>query len=200
MKDIELLLGNRDHYNSVSLKQHTVAQLKKEYRRFRKEAVSRIAQLKVMGYEDSDILKNKEYLNLDPSMMTKRELINYLTYTVSFVESKLSTVEGQQEREGKVYDKLRDLGYSHITKKTAHDLNDFMKKTKYLIDNKIYSSDTILALYDLSVEKNISRDNIIKNIDWYVTNMDRIEELELNAERQRPYTMTNLKRIFAREE
>lgn len=200
MKDIDLLLGNRDHYNSVSLKQHTVAQLKKEYRRFRKEAISRVAELKVSGYEDSDILKNKEYLYYNPSNMTKRELINYLTYTVSFVQSKLSTVEGQQERDGKVYDKLRDLGYKHITKKTAYDLNNFMKKTKYLIDNKIYSSDTILALYDLSVEMNISRDNIVKNIDWYVANMNRIEELELNAERQRPYTMNNLQRIFAREE
>lgn len=200
MKDIEMLLGNRDHYNSVSLKQHTVAQLKKEYRRFRKEAISRIAELKVSGYEDSDILKNKEYVYYNPSNMTKRELINYLTYTVSFVESKLSTVEGQQEREGKVYDKLRDLGYTHITKKTANDLNNFMKKTYHLIQNKVFSSDTILALYDLSVEKNISRTNIINNINWYVENMDRIEELYLNAERQRPYTMNNLKHIFSREE
>ena len=200
MKDIEMLLGNRDHYNSVSLKQHTVAQLKKEYRRFRKEAISRVGELKVSGYEDSDILKNKEYLYYNPSNMTKRELINYLTYTVSFVESKLSTVEGQKEREGKEYDKLRDLGYTHITKKTANDLNDFMKKTHHLIQNKVFSSDTILALYDLSVEKNISRTNIINNINWYVENMDRIEELELNVERQRPYTMNNLKRIFAREE
>lgn len=194
--DFEHKLGNPDHYNSISLKYETVEDLKKEYRRFRKEAKERIKQLEKYGYEDA--VEYSDYLDKEPSNMTKRELIDSLIRAEAFVTSDQSTIQGQINRYENLKSKLQDLGYEHISQKTAGNLNDFFKQTKYLVDNKIVSSTDLLDLYDFAIEKNISTANVAKNVTWYLENMDDIDELNLNETREKAYTKTQLERIFDR--
>lgn len=198
MRDIKYGLGEHDHYNSVNLKQHTRDELKREYRKFRKEARERIKELVKAGYIDNPILKNKEYLKKDPSKMTKQELIDALSYTESFVHSKLSTVEGQEYKRRTAVEKLEDLGYTNITEKNIDDFGRFMQATKTLVKNKIIGSPELVELFDRAVENHISVTNLIKNVTWYIDNMDNIESLNLNTERERAYTKTELERIFAK--
>lgn len=191
-------LGNPDHYNSINLKEESRDALKKEYRRFRNEARERINQLKKYGYEDSDAVKYSKYLESDPSNMTKRELIENLIRAESFITSDQSTIQGQLNREENLKSKLQDLGYEHISAKTAKGLNEFFKETKHLVDNKIVSSTDLLDLYDFAIEKNISIPNVSKNVLWYLENMEDIDELELNETRKTAYTKTQLEKIFDR--
>lgn len=197
-QEIKRLLGDDNHYNSISLKQHTVAQLRKEYRRFRREAKLRIKELKEAGYENADILKNKEYLQKDPSIMRKDELTNYLTYANSFLNSKMSTPEGQEARIEKTVQKLQDLGYSNITKQKIDRFGKYMDNLRHMFISKILASDIALQAYDIAEEKNISIANLEKNILWYSKNLDEIEELDLNPNRKRAYTKTQLERALAR--
>lgn len=198
MRNIKYNLGTPDHYNSVNLKEHTVAELRKEYRQFRNEAKARIQELKNAGYGDSKLLQNKEYLNINPLTMNKQDLVDALSYTESFIHSKLSTLEGQQLQRTRAVEKLKDLGYENITERNINSFGKFMDATKTLVKNNIIGSPDLLELFDKAVANNISIANLTKNITWYLDNIDNIESLDLNTERKKAYTKTQLERIFAK--
>lgn len=191
-------LGNPDHYNSINLKEESRDELKREYRRFRNEARARINQLKKYGYDDTDAVKYSKYLDNDPSNMTKRELIENLIRAESFVTSDQSTIQGQINREENLKSKLQDLGYEHITQKTAKGLNEFFKETRHLINAKIIGSPDVLEMYDKAIENNLNLNDVAKNFMWYYERIDEIDELELNTIRKRAYTKTQLEKIFDR--
>ena len=196
MRNIKYNLGTPDHYNSVNLKEHTVAELRKEYRQFRNEAKDRIRELKNAGYGDSKLLQNKKYLQQNPSTMNKQELVDALSYTESFIHSKLSTVEGQQLQRKSAVEKFQDLGYENITESNINSFGKFMDATKTLVKNNIIGSPELVELFDKAIQNNISTANLTKNITWYIDNIDNIESLDLNTERKRAYTKIQLERIF----
>lgn len=200
VRDVKPLLGDDNHYNSITLKQHTVAQLRKEYRRYRREAKERLRELKQEGFENSRIVQNKEYLQKDPSILRKQDLINYLTYAHSFVTAKTSTVEGQKERENKVIQKFQDLGYSNIKKETMNEFGKFMDKSRNLFISKIIASDIAVVAYDMAKDNNVSIANLEKNLLWYAEHIDDIENLDLNPNRRRAYTKTQLERAIRKKE
>lgn len=192
--------GTLDDYNSVILKRkYTVKELRKEYRKMRKEAKKRIKQIKEVGYGDSQIIENKEYLDKNPSNLSKRELASFLSYTASFLNSDLSTVEGQERQRQGVIETFRDMGYTAIDAKNFDEFGKFMKRMHTYIKNKVISSDVVVDLYNTAKEQNISVRNIERNYEWYAENLDDIKELELNPDRKRKYTATELKKILARD-
>lgn len=198
--EVKPLLGDDNHYNSITLKQHTVAQLRKEYRRYRREAKERLKELKQEGFENSRIVQNKEYLQKDPSTLRKQDLVNYLTYAHSFVNAKTSTVEGQKAREDKVIQKFQDLGYSNIKKETLDEFGKFMDKSRNLFTSKILASDIAVVAYDMAKENNISIANLEKNLLWYAEHLDDIENLDLSTNRKRAYTKTQLERAIKKKQ
>lgn len=191
--------GDINAYNSVVLKRkYTVKELRSEYRKMRNEAKSRIKDIKHSGYGDSQVLENKDFLDKNPSNLTKRELASYLSYTASFLNSDLSTVEGQQRQRESVIDTFHQMGYENISASNFDEFGKFMKRMHTYIKNKVLSSDTVVDMYDTAKEKNISVRNIERNYKFYSEHLDEIQELELNPDRKRKYTARELEKILER--
>ncbi len=199
MANIERKLGDKDHYNSVSLKYDDIQELRSEYRRFRNEARKRIKKLQDAGYGDSRLLEHKEYLEESPKTLTKKQLVDYLIETDSFLSSSLSTVLGQELQQAKAVQKMQDLGYTEITKDTLREFGDFMEQSRQKLTDKTYGSDLVRDLYQMAKEKNISLANVEKDFEWYLANINKIDELPLNADRKRPYTKKGLEEIFVKK-
>lgn len=191
--------GDINNYNSVVLRRkYSVKELRSEYRKLRKEAKARIKAIQKAGYGDSQVLENKEYLDENPSRLNKRELSSYLSYTASFLNSDLSTVEGQERQRQGVIETLHDMGYTAINAENFDEFGKFMKRMHTYIKNKVIQSDAVVDLYNIAKEKNISVRNIERNYEWYMENIEDVENLELNPDRKRKYTATELKKILAR--
>lgn len=192
--------GDINNYNSVVLRRkYTVKELRSEYRKLRKEAKARIKAIEKAGYGDSQVLENKEFLEENPSRLNKRELSSYLSYTASFLNSDLSTVEGQERQRQGVIETFHDMGYTAIDAKNFDEFGKFMKRMHTYIKNKVISSDVVVDLYNTAKEQNISVRNIERNYEWYAENLEDIKELELNPDRKRKYTATELKKILSRD-
>lgn len=191
--------GDVNDYNSVILRRkYSAKELRDEYRKMRKEAKERIKELKSSGYEDAQILDNKDYLQKNPSNMTKRELASYLSYTASFLNSKYSTIEGQEERRKGVLQAFYDMGYTNINAKTINSFGKYMDRMRVYVESKVISSDVLLDVYDTAIGTNISMKNVERNIEFYAENIDSIKDLNLNPERKRKYTATELRKKLSK--
>ena len=191
--------GTADNYNSAVLnRKYTAKELRSEYRKMRKEAKGRIKELKKEGFEDSPVLENKEYLDENPSNLTKRELAYYLSYTASFLNSDLSTTDGQKRQRESIIQTFHDMGYKNIDSKNFDRFGKYMNKMRTYIKNKIYGSDEIVEMYDKAQENNISIANLEKNISFFMENADAIDELGLNPDRKRAYTKNEIEKIMAK--
>lgn len=189
--------GDINAYNAFSLrKNYTVKELRAEYRAMRREAKDRIKQLKQSEFANAQVLEGKEYLNADPSRMTKRELAANMGYTAGFLNSDLSTVEGQANYRENVIQTFRDMGFNQINDKNFKEFDAFMKASSVYIKNKIIRSDVILEMFETAKERNISVANMKKNMLWYYNNLERIQDTSFNSNRKRKYTMRELERIF----
>ena len=187
--------GDIDNYNSISLEKQTVKELRKEYRKLRKEAKERLKELARSEFSDSKLLENKEYLfEEDPSLMTKRDLRHYLSAVAGFLNSELSTVEGQLKRAERTIETLNDMGYSNINLDNYQQFGRFMDRMRVYVENNIIGSDRLLEIYDTAKEKNISIANVQKNISFYERNLEDIQDLDLTA--KRPYTTSSLQKIL----
>lgn len=189
--------GGINQYNQVVLrKAHTVKELRKEYQKLRKEAKERIKILKNSDFSTAQILENKEYLKKDPARMTKRELSASLSYTASFLSTDLSTVEGQKQYRENVIQTFKDMGYTEINDKNFKEFDKFMKDSAVYIKNQIIGSPELLEMFQKAKENNISIANMKKNLTFYREHMEEIEELDLNSDRKRKYTMNEIEKIF----
>ena len=189
--------GTVNDYNPYALqKRHTVKELRSEYRAMRREAKSRLSDLRNSEFSNAQVLENKEYLNKDPSNMTKRELANAMGYTAGFLNSDLSTIEGQAEYRENVIQSFADMGYDQINDANFSEFDRFMRKAAVYIKNKIIGSPDALEMYQKAKENNISVANMEKNMSWYYHHMDELEDLDLNTGRKRKYTTTQLERII----
>ena len=70
--------GDIDNYNSISLNKYTVKELRKEYRKLRKEAKERLKELSESEFSDSKLLENKEFLLENPSNKNLEKSVAFL--------------------------------------------------------------------------------------------------------------------------
>ena len=191
------MLENNDRF--YLQKNFTKKELEKMYREERKEAKARIKTLKDSEFSDSKILKNKEYLKEDPRKMTKQELAKNLSYTDSFNKSKLSTIQGQEEQKQNFIETMQTLGHK-INNDNYKNFVRYIQDSKAHIENQILSSTDMVEMYDFAQENNISPANVRKNFAWYMKNQEKIKNLNLNIDRNRKYTITELKVRLAKAE
>ena len=169
-------------YNSISLEKYKAQELRSEYRKLRKEAKRRIKELSQSEFSDSKLLENKEYLyEEDPSLMTKRDLRHYLSAVAGFLNSDLSTVEGQRKRAERTIETLNDMGYENIDLESYKNFGRFMDKMRVYVENNIIASDKLIEIYDTAKEKNISIANVQKNIRFYERNLEAIKVIHKNC-------------------
>lgn len=199
--DFRSTFGGYDDYNTFSLEKHNVDDLRKEYRELRNEARYRIEQLKNSEFADSKILLNKEYLDVDPSKMSKDELVRMTAYTASFIASPQSTVAGQQERVHKAVETMNAKGYTKITENNFAEFGNYMDYLRTYMDNQILSSEKLVDIYEALVNEdkadnslNVTMVNIKRNMDFYVKNAENIERLDLDPNRKRKYTARELRK------
>lgn len=163
--------GDYDDYNTFNLEKQKWGELRKEFRKLRKEARKRIEELKESEFADSKILENKEYLYEDVSNMTKDELVRYTAYTASFLASDLSTVQGQQTRLDNAIEKFHDLGYENINKDNFKSFAQYMADLQPFIAAQIVGSETAVDLYDTAIEEGVS--NLKRNLTSFLSEQSK---------------------------
>lgn len=168
--------GDYDDYNTFNLEKQKWSELRKEYRRLRKEAKQRINELKNSEFADSKLLQNKEYLTEDVSNMTKDELVRYTAYTASFLASDLSTVKGQEERVEYALEKMHDLGYHDINREDIKPLFRYMDDLSTFMKGLIKGSDPLITTYETAKENKVDIKDVVKALRSYFA--ERLKEIE----------------------
>lgn len=168
--------GDYDDYNTFNLEKQKWSELRKEFRKLRKEAKKRINELKESEFADSKLLQNKEYLQEDVSNMTKDELVRYTAYTASFLASDLSTVAGQEQRVEYALEKMHDLGYHGITREDIKPLFEYMDNMEAFIKGLIKGSEPLVSVYETAKEKNVDIKDVEKALRSFFA--ERSKEIE----------------------
>lgn len=213
-RKIKRELGDHNDYNYFQLMNHnTEEQLRDEYKRMAKQAKRQITAIKKSPFKDNKIVEGKEFLSQNPDNMTKSDLAHNLSTLDSFLSSKLSTVTGLREQRKLSIERLHDRGYNFINTRNYKAFGELMDDMRAYINNNIITSQKVLDAVDNLVtkrnvknldkitqvlqkafENNISLANVQKNFGFYWENMDEISDLQLNPDRKRQYTKTELER------
>jgi len=213
-RKIKRELGNHNDYNYFDLLNHnTEEQLRDEYKRMAKQAKRQITAIKKSPFKDNKIVEGKDFLSQNPDNMTKSDLAHNLSTLDSFLSSKLSTVTGLREQRKLSIERLHDRGYNFINTRNYKAFGELMDDMRAYINNNIITSQKVLDAVDNLVtkrnvksldkitqvlqkafENNISLANVQKNFGFYWDNMDEISDLQLNLDRKRQYTRTELER------
>lgn len=213
-RKIKRELGDHNDYNYFQLMNHnTEEQLRDEYKRMAKQAKRQITAIKKSPFKDNKIVEGKDFLSQNPDNMTKSDLAHNLSTLDSFLSSKLSTVTGLREQRKLSIERLHDRGYNFINTRNYKAFGELMDDMRAYINNNIITSQKVLDAVDNLVtkrnvksldkitqvlqkafENNISLANVQKNFSFYWDNMDEISDLQLNLDRKRQYTRTELER------
>lgn len=213
-RKIKRELGDHNDYNYFQLMNHnTEEQLRDEYKRMAKQAKRQITAIKKSPFKDNKIVDGKDFLSQNPDNMTKSDLAHNLSTLDSFLSSKLSTVTGLREQRKLSIERLHDRGYNFINTRNYKAFGELMDDMRAYINNNIITSQKVLDAVDNLVtkrnvksldkitqvlqkafENNISLANVQKNFSFYWENMDEISDLQLNPDRKRKYTKTELER------
>lgn len=206
-------LGDHDDYNYFNLMKQSREDLEAEYSRMRTQAKRQVTAIKNSSFRDVKIAQNKEYLERDPSTMSKPELAHYLGSTETFLSSKLSTVTGLRKQRQLSIERLHDRGYTFINPRNYAAFGQLMDDMRAFVNNNIITSDRIVDIVDnlvtkrniksldkitqviqFAIENNISLANVQKNFSFYWDNADELADIGLNPDRKKPYTRLELEK------
>lgn len=169
----------RDYYlpSSIELANTlTEKEARQEYSRLRAIAKKRLARFESAKMTDTETYKNN--INRFPplSELTPSKLHCKLSSLAYFLESPLSTVSGQRERESHIISKLEESGI-HVSRETLKSFGDFMEEWRQQTKDSEYSSDQMAKLFDIAQEKRIPIDLLKTNIEKYAEKKEALENM-----------------------
>lgn len=214
-RQIEYKLGDRDMYNPVSLSRFSESELRGEYTRLRKTALSRLRAIeRSEDFGDSAIVtNNRQWLSTTPAELPGEDLPLALSRLETFLETKTGTLTGLRRQRARALESLKDAGIRGINKRNYGQFQKFMIRTQIFRDAYIpypkrakgteardAARQIRPRMFSLTENGNVSEAAIMKEFQFFRDNLDKIEKLvrdgKINTDRKRPYSANELRKLL----
>lgn len=191
-------LGNKDHYNPISLQRyHDEKELRDEYRRYRDITRKRLERL-----ENNDLLPMESIYNWrnviadKPKDLNKHELALKLSAIDNFLDSPASTVTGARQKQKQFIETMEDKGYTFLNKSNVNEFINFMSSTRnYRTAHSIGSPDVVETL-EATTNAGIPIREVQQNFTFYLKNMDKIQKAIERSDSKNPLSTKQLKEML----
>ena len=156
------------------------AEARKEYQRLRRIAQKRLARFEGTQYEDTDIYKNRAIKHpFKPSSELKdvRNLQAALSDIRGFLDSERSTISGMKRLDRKAVATLQANGYDFVNMSNIREFGNFMEAARIKAGKKLFASDRIAELYDEAELKQISKEELLKDFNYWKKNVRELQAI-----------------------
>lgn len=159
------------------------SEIRAEYMRLRKIANQRLEVLGRRGYEDTQTYLRNAGTYRPQSEYTTSELMYQLYRVSKFVTAKSSSYSGMKQIERETKEKLLAHG---LKIKDLAEFGNFMEFARSKYGASEYDSERVAELYQEAKKRRISVTEIKKDFDFWVNNVEGVQELPVykNAERR----------------
>ena len=154
------------------------AEARKEYQRLRRIAQKRLARFEGTQYEDTDVYKNRAIKHpFKPSSELKdaRNLQAALSDIRGFLDSERSTISGMKRLDRKAVATLQANGYDFVNMSNIREFGNFMEAARIKAGKKLFASDRIAELYDEAELKQISKEELLKDFNYWKKNVRELQ-------------------------
>lgn len=168
-----------EHYNPYQLQQKPYEEVKKEYRRLRKNVGRRMKVFEKHGYERAEVYR--KFMETKPLSKIKNatELSYNLSYLAKIQLDKLSSYKGQKEYNRKVLESLHEHGYEFVNQENIWDFVDYMEEFKDQALDELYDSKTATAIFE-KVKNPGELEKVKNNFEYYLERQKNKKPLNLS--------------------
>ena len=154
-----------EFYENVDDSFMTWGQKRDELRRLQHIANDRLQKFTGTEWEQSQIYKsNKGQYDKNVKKMSRDEVDMKLNQVYRFLKSKRSTVRGNQIFRAETIRTLHQAGYTEINKRNLYAFGEYMDKMRNMNIDSIYTSDTVVEMFELFEDKGIEdKEEILNN-------------------------------------
>ena len=169
-----------EFYENVDDSFMTWGQKRDELRRLQHIANERLQKFTGTEWEQSQIYKsNKGQYDKNVKKMSREEVDIKLNQVYRFLKAKRSTVRGNQIFRAETIRTLHQAGYTKINKRNLYAFGEFMDKMRSMNIDSIYTSDTVVEMFELFEDKGIEdKDELLKNFDDYYENREKLKDVK----------------------
>lgn len=174
----KIIQGLKPH----QIKRMTAEAVENSYKYLRRVALKRLDRLVKAGYGGYRIVTDWFF----PPYAATGDPRGYLTEVSRFLDRPESTLTGMKERNAAALENFKtNYGFDFVNE---NNLQQFYDLLNYAHDNNlslVYDSGQVYELFQQMERKKISAAAVKKNFDFYMNNLDRLEELPASMSRRR---------------
>lgn len=169
-----------EFYENVDDSFMTWGQKRDELRRLQHIANERLQKFTGTEWEQSQIYKsNKGQYDKNVKKMSREEVDMKLNQVYRFLKSKRSTVRGNQIFRAETIRTLHQSGYTGINKRNLYAFGEYMDKMRNMNIDSIYTSDTVVEMFELFEDKGIEdKDELLNNFNDYYDNREKLKDVK----------------------
>lgn len=150
---------------------------KKEYSRLRKIANQRLKRLGESEYRTLQAYQINKHGFPKLGDLTDGAFKFELYRLQKFVSARSSSVTGQREIEKTTISSLRSRGYTFINKSNYRRFTEYLEQLKAKNNGRLYDSDRVVDVFELSERKGFTTDDIIENYEFFYEHYDEIIDM-----------------------
>lgn len=212
-KSVRYNLGDPEDYNPIILSRWPESDLRMEYSRLRKTALSRLNRIEKSGEFPSEskmmIDRFEDIIKMPPSKIKGTDLPSALADLARTLNARTSTLTGLRHKRASTLEGLKESGIKGINKGNYMAFTQFMKATQIFRNAYIpypKKSESTRAMQDAKrirpkmfqlTQARISQAAIIKNFKFFQDNLGAIEGLikvgKIKPDRARPYSANEIR-------
>lgn len=183
----------RIDYTPLDIEQMTRKEIRKTYSELRKIAKLRQKRLKA-AFPRSALTGTGKWWKFPTtkSMKSTQKVAEALAEVSRFLTNPLTTVKEQKSMIKELGGNFAGMFGINLSKDEIPVFFNFLDELRARYDSKMVDSKRVAQVYQQMQRVNISADNIMKNLGFYLENLEKIKKLK-PSKRKRPFTAKELR-------
>lgn len=176
----------REYYTPAGLAHVPLSIQKKEYSHLRAIVSKRLKRIGETEFSSTEFYRqNTGKYGFRPLKELNETQLRYeLSALVRAAENPVGTLSGMKEKRRKDIEKFHDTGLTFVNEKNYLQFIEFLQEARARGYDKIYDSgDEEARLFNVAQEAGISTEEIFKNFENYINNIDELEKLARDAKK-----------------
>lgn len=176
----------REYYTPAGLANVPISEQKKEYSRLRAIVNKRLKRIGETEFARTEFYKQHtgRYAYKPLKELNEIQLRYMLSGLVRAAEDSEGTLTGMKEKRKKDIENFHDTGLTFVNEKNYLQFIEFLQEARARGYDKIYDSgDEEARLFNVAQKAGISMEEIFKNFENYIKNIDELEKLAKDAKK-----------------
>lgn len=157
-------------------------EIRKEYTRLRDILNKRIQRIQESTFSNQGIAGKFPGGLPKLADIAPEDLPYMLQQAATALTSKSGSLKGLQQRQKSAIESFRERGYTQINESNFKEFVNFLEEAKERGLGKVYGSEDVVNLYENSQAIGISQDEIMKDFNWWASNIEKAEQAQIRLE------------------